>query len=205
MKTPKTFSLFLSSILLLFVFTACKDECKKVTCVNGACVDGNCLCNDGWTGATCDQRDACYQRSCGNGYCADGSCVCDPYYEGNSCSIGVNQKFGGNYYVSDSSIVSNLVNYYSVVILPISGSINGISIQNLYNGNRTTMAVVSVDRFTFSFPRQFINQWFPWTLTGESTSASLSTDGQTATIHYNVYDSIADTLYDRCIATLVRY
>jgi hypothetical protein len=205
MKTPKNFSLFLSFILLLLVLTACKDECKKVTCVNGACVDGNCLCNDGWAGASCDERDACYQRTCVNGYCADGTCACDPYYEGNTCSIGINQKFAGNFYVRDSSIISNDVNFYSVVILPFSNSLDGIQIQNFYGDNRTIIAVVSTDRFTFSFARQFIYQWLPTTLSGESTSASLAADGLSATIHYDVYDASADTLYDRNIATLIRY
>lgn len=34
-------------------FAGCKDECKDVTCVKGACVDGNCVCDAGYSGADC--------------------------------------------------------------------------------------------------------------------------------------------------------
>ncbi len=44
--------------LLLIVFSmlafSCKDECKKVDCLNGAtCEEGVCICADGYTGEDC--------------------------------------------------------------------------------------------------------------------------------------------------------
>ncbi len=41
--------LFLGTLIL----TGCKDECKDVTCVQGACVDGNCICDAGYYGTDC--------------------------------------------------------------------------------------------------------------------------------------------------------
>ncbi len=41
--------LFLGTLL----FAGCKDECKDVTCVQGACVEGNCVCDAGYSGADC--------------------------------------------------------------------------------------------------------------------------------------------------------
>ena len=53
----KTLKLQLLSTLLLatLTLTGCKDECKDVTCVQGACVDGNCVCDAGYEGSDCSQ------------------------------------------------------------------------------------------------------------------------------------------------------
>lgn len=50
----------LVSLLLILLSAACKqNECADVpSCVNGACVEGECLCNEGWEGGSCDTPSA---------------------------------------------------------------------------------------------------------------------------------------------------
>ncbi len=84
----KHYLLFLGTIILLL--SACKkDPCKDKVCLNGgACIDGTCLCTNGYTGTNCETPpDACAGVSCLNdGYCANGSCVCPTGYTGADCS-----------------------------------------------------------------------------------------------------------------------
>ncbi|MCS6990363.1 MAG: hypothetical protein NZL95_00680 [Chitinophagales bacterium] len=48
---PQVFSLFMG--VVVFVFWSCKDPCKGVYCVHGACVDGRCQCKSGYIGDSC--------------------------------------------------------------------------------------------------------------------------------------------------------
>ena len=80
-------------IILALVFTSCKkednDPCKDKVCMNGGtCVDGTCVCANGYTGANCETApNPCTGISCLNGgYCANGSCVCTQGYTGANCS-----------------------------------------------------------------------------------------------------------------------
>lgn len=54
---------FALGILLSIAFTGCKkdddpkDPCEGITCLNGGhCVNGQCLCAEGYTGADCSQQ-----------------------------------------------------------------------------------------------------------------------------------------------------
>ena len=49
------------SITLLFLiftlFFGCqKDPCEDVSCFNGACVEGVCVCESGWAGSACSDE-----------------------------------------------------------------------------------------------------------------------------------------------------
>lgn len=55
---------------------------------HGVCVGGTCRCEDGWMGATCDQR-ACHPRCAEHGTCRDGKCECSPGWNGEHCTIGM--------------------------------------------------------------------------------------------------------------------
>lgn len=81
---PNIHSLCLSSDL----FLPCLTELCPVPCgSHGACSEGQCQCEEGWTGAACDQR-ACHPRCEEHGQCHDGTCICQPGWEGEHCNIG---------------------------------------------------------------------------------------------------------------------
>ena len=73
------------SILFLITFFWACDPCADVTCDHGTCEEGNCVCDDGWTGDNCD-IDKCASVNCGDhGTCSDGACVCDNGWTGALC------------------------------------------------------------------------------------------------------------------------
>lgn len=199
MKIPQFALLFLFGLLSMAILPGCKDECKKVDCVNGACVEGNCLCNAGWTGTHCDQVDKCYQRTCINGYCADGSCVCDALYEDNTCSSPVNQKFIGNWAVNETCTLSGS-NGYSVIVAGVVGSLDHFRIANIW-AQGTVNAIVGSDYHTFTVAKQAVGAGYQI----GSTSATISTDGRTIAIAYNVYDANTNALIESCTATWEKY
>jgi hypothetical protein len=41
------------AIALTTVFSACNDPCKDITCQNGDCADGECVCDPGYSGTDC--------------------------------------------------------------------------------------------------------------------------------------------------------
>lgn len=46
-----------AAFMLIFLLSACADECKDVVCNNGGiCVNGLCDCPDGFEGPSCDQE-----------------------------------------------------------------------------------------------------------------------------------------------------
>lgn len=66
----------------------CLAELCPVPCgSHGVCSEGQCQCEEGWTGAACDQR-ACHPRCEEHGQCHDGTCICQPGWEGEHCNIG---------------------------------------------------------------------------------------------------------------------
>ena len=74
--------------LILLTLNACKDPCKDIACLNGgACVDGTCVCANGYTGADCSTApDPCAGIVCQNGgSCVNGNCVCANGYTGVNC------------------------------------------------------------------------------------------------------------------------
>lgn len=77
-------------------------QCPSLDCSgNGACNDGVCTCNSGYTGANCDRcaagfegyprcvmssPDPCIGRTCSmRGTCSAGVCRCDPGHVGDDC------------------------------------------------------------------------------------------------------------------------
>jgi hypothetical protein len=186
------------SLLLLLVLGGCKNPCKNDTCVNGACLEGNCLCNAGWMGPNCDQNDHCYQRSCGNGYCASGTCICDAGYEGNTCNEPVNQKYAGNYFVTQNCD-STGSGGYSAVINAVSGTLTQFRITNLYNFG-TSIGLVGSDRNQFTIARQPLNSGYDVDATG-----TMSADARSITLAFTVYAMGSSVAMDKCTATMVKY
>jgi hypothetical protein len=93
MKASTSFFTFLITLLVFTTVTyvACnKDACKGVICYNGgACLDGQCMCPDGYTGKNCEtKKDLCTGIVCQNGgVCKNGVCECPDGYEGTFCEI----------------------------------------------------------------------------------------------------------------------
>ena len=61
-------------------------EVCELQCLHGTCIDQQCECEDGWSGALCDQVE-CDRRCVINGYCNNGTCVCKPGWNGQHCSL----------------------------------------------------------------------------------------------------------------------
>jgi len=56
--------IFVFLVLLVFAASSCKEEippmidpCAEVNCNNGECLDGTCLCDDGFEGVNCDKEE----------------------------------------------------------------------------------------------------------------------------------------------------
>lgn len=54
---------------------------------HGSCISGMCQCEEGWTGAECEQRD-CHPRCIDHGICREGKCDCHQGWTGEHCTIG---------------------------------------------------------------------------------------------------------------------
>ncbi|VDK46754.1 unnamed protein product [Anisakis simplex] len=58
----------------------------EVECVHGECGDGVCLCENGWTGVNCLEKEClpgCEQK----GLCKNGTCICHKGWNGENCHI----------------------------------------------------------------------------------------------------------------------
>ncbi|XP_074540062.1 N-acetylglucosamine-1-phosphodiester alpha-N-acetylglucosaminidase-like [Halichoeres trimaculatus] len=61
-------------------------RCQPKNCSgHGKCVDGRCLCEDGWEGRGCDSL-VCQSEECEpHGFCTPAGCVCDAGRRGQNC------------------------------------------------------------------------------------------------------------------------
>ena len=59
------------------------DPCDGMSCNNGHCSLGRCICDSGYSGTFCDQNDCL--STCKNGNCIAGSCICNSGYSGTYC------------------------------------------------------------------------------------------------------------------------
>lgn len=69
-------------------FFSLPSEVCSVDCgTHGVCMGGACRCEEGWTGAGCDQR-VCNPLCIKHGTCKDGKCQCHQGWNGEHCTIG---------------------------------------------------------------------------------------------------------------------
>lgn len=73
----------ISFLLLIMLAFAC-DPCRDVSCVNGTCDQGTCVCETGWTGSNCE-TNLCSGINCNHGTCTEGICTCESNYTGTYC------------------------------------------------------------------------------------------------------------------------
>ncbi|XP_042526154.1 teneurin-2 isoform X4 [Dipodomys spectabilis] len=64
----------------------CSVVCSVDCGTHGVCIGGACRCEEGWTGAACDQR-VCHPRCIEHGTCKDGKCECREGWNGEHCTI----------------------------------------------------------------------------------------------------------------------
>lgn len=65
-----------------YLLVVCSLDCGP----HGVCAEGVCRCDDGWTGARCDQRP-CDSRCHDHGQCKNGTCVCTQGWNGRHCTL----------------------------------------------------------------------------------------------------------------------
>lgn len=85
----KKLSLILSAFLLISFFS-CKDACEGIECNGGSCIDGTCLCPEGFYGDSCEVQ-------CVNGLYQNGTCTCLAGYEGDACDIESRTRYYGTW------------------------------------------------------------------------------------------------------------
>jgi hypothetical protein len=90
------------SAFTITTYTACKDACDDVVCLNGgACQYGKCVCPSGYLGDNCE-KTLCTGVKCENGgACVEGACQCLPGYEGKFCETLLAEKFLGEWKGTD--------------------------------------------------------------------------------------------------------
>lgn len=78
----------LEKVLWPEIFSCLFSEVCSVDCgTHGVCMGGACRCEEGWTGAGCDQR-VCNPLCIKHGTCKDGKCQCHQGWNGEHCTIG---------------------------------------------------------------------------------------------------------------------
>jgi len=96
----KILKYLLITAFITTLINGCGDPCDDVDCgPNGVCVEGNCVCNDGYSGANCGVN-VCDSVDCGpNGTCntTTGDCACNPGYEGEFCDLEIRERYYGTY------------------------------------------------------------------------------------------------------------
>jgi len=96
---------------LVVLTEVCTVECG----VHGRCSAQRCLCDEGWSGTTCDHVD-CDPRctSSSHGHCNNGTCICQPGWNGRHCTLGPHLHLTVFIPVLKSRIVSAADYYISV-------------------------------------------------------------------------------------------
>ena len=174
-----------------------KDPCKDVICYNGECVDGECVCEAGYSGPNCSTFDPCYNTTCINGDCVNGTCDCDAGYEGANCGTPINSKFSGVYTLSENCVGAGLRSY-AVTVTPSSSSILQAKFTGLYGEAGVILtAIIDPNGTSFSIPLQALNS----VKQIESFSGSISADGTLIEVEYAVYSNVTT---DNCVATLIK-
>jgi len=100
------FKIIVNLLLIICLFSACKDECADVVCQNGGtCDNGLCDCPSGTFGDNCESLlDPCAAVLCeADQICDNGECVCDDTMS-NNIEQGVFVINEGNFLSANSSL-----------------------------------------------------------------------------------------------------
>lgn len=168
----KKLSLFLSAFLLMCIIS-CKDDCEGVVCNDGSCIDGTCLCDQGFYGDNCDVK-------CTNGVYQNGTCTCLQGYEGAECDVESRTRYYGSWSgVLSGCTVDTPIGDYPVpefpVTLEITESTENVFTVDVVFGMDNTTATIDGSNFTLNPVNQsFDAGGFPINLTfsGQGTLTS---------------------------------
>ena len=116
----------------LITFSSC-DPCRNTECLNGGiCDEGNCLCQNGYSGENCEDFDACWNRNCQNGgICLEGTCICANGYEGVDCEWESRAKFLGSFDVGE--VCDGSTDSYVCIITPSTVEVTRVIFTNFFN------------------------------------------------------------------------
>ena len=157
----RTFHPFLSLLLLMWGavhLSGCFGNSCAFNCKNGKCVDGDCVCEQGWIGEGCDIESPCNTFDCGHGTCdVDGYgqaiCFCETGWGGQHCDVPYNVLLDGNYIANDNCSPQSVS--YSVNFRPKPGSATEFEVTGLYqNTTAVVTGTVNSDFSHFSADKQ---------------------------------------------------
>ena len=201
MKTKLFQILGVAAIATIGMASCDTDPCADVTCENnGVCLDGDCVCEDGFGGTDC-ATDYCAELTCdatgGVATAVTGGCdcVCNEGYEGEDCATLSRDKFLGSYDVTSTCTSGQWVS-------TIEASQTGVSIVILdefshlvcNQGAININATVSGNTLTINEEDCGV------TFTGTGTI-----DGTTLTINLSAtYDDGGAPTTDTCVETWVK-
>lgn len=162
MKTRLFQILGVAAIATLGLASCETDPCDGVECgTNGDCLEGECVCADGFGGEDC-ATDYCEALVCDatggvkTGTSGGCDCVCNDYYEGDDCSETFSAKFvkqaaavSDEVFIQGSTTPTTLT--YELTIA--ADGPGGLTINNLSDYGTTIDAMVDASntlRFTFN-------------------------------------------------------
>jgi len=216
----KLFAFMLMIFTVLSTQSCNSDPCSDIDCGdNGVCIDGSCVCGEGWMGANCSTlapTDPCEGISCSdNGTCVNGDCICNEGWMGVDCSTpagspNVRDAILGTWNVSEtcSSDSTNVVDYISEIIVDSTDEVN-FFISNIRNfgsqsgitpQDATVLARITTQNgnsFTFTFPEQAFTSYVLIDYSIIVNSGSYDADNESVTLNYTLTNE-TDNSTDDC-------
>ena len=189
----------------LVALSSCDDPCSDVSCLNGGeCLEGTCLCPDGYQGIDCGEIDSCYQVTCFNGgSCESGVCNCAAGYEGTDCSEAYNAKFSGSFLSGNDVCDSTILGQHTIVLTASTTDPSVFTIGGIFgNGvaNTVNCTVSSSNTSDFTLDRQSFTDDVEGSGFEIVGSGSISADFATLTFDYQLYDMLnGGALWDNCV------
>lgn len=198
-QTMKKINLLLMALGSMVVLSlASCDPCSDVDCGdNGTCVEGDCECDEGFSGDACEIEDLCVTQDveCLNGgSCDDGVCTCVTGYEGDDCGTEMRAKFIATFSVTE--VCGSGSDAYTSDITASSADVSNVLISNVYN-TFTNNVVATVDGMTLTIASQTPDN------DGISIDGTGSiSDAGVVTITFNLSDGLGNS--DACTATYTK-
>ncbi|MFM2376146.1 MAG: hypothetical protein RLZZ165_1243 [Bacteroidota bacterium] len=144
-------------------------------------------------------NDPCKDIRCVNGTCSDGECDCASGYSGTNCGNPVNARFSGVFVSTENCLIQGDVNPYNVTLEPSTDNPLEFTILGLWQASRNRI-IASIDgnETSFTIDRQAIMAGYE----AEAAVGTISSDGKTVNLNYQIYRTGQTTVEDRCTAMM---